>query len=76
MDYKSLRNKNIIIVLDSLVAEGCPQLALQLISYWERFNIKASIFILNDTSNDMRNEFERMNIKIYKFNLYVQADTK
>ena len=34
MDKNKRKNCDILIVLNSLVAEGCPQLALNLSEYW------------------------------------------
>ena len=67
--HKNQNDKNIIIVLNSLIAEGCPQLALQLARYWQSRGIKVTLYILNNNSNEMREEFKNNGIKIYYYKL-------
>ena len=41
---------DILIILNSLVAEGCPQLALNLSKYWSNKGIKSSNFMFRQIS--------------------------
>ena len=55
---------DILIILNSLVAEGCPQLALNLCKYWSSKGIKVQIICLDKYPNDLNKEFEDINIPI------------
>ena len=55
---------DILIILNSLVAEGCPQLALNLSKYWSNKGIKVQIICLDKYPKDLLNEFEEINIKV------------
>lgn len=59
----------ILIVLDSLVAEGCPQLAVQLARHWHEHGIEPELLCLNDQPKDLLPEFETLGIPIHTFRL-------
>ena len=62
---KRLTSKcDILIVLNSLVAEGCPQLALDLSKYWSSKKIKVQLICIDKTPLDLSGEFEQIDIKI------------
>ena len=63
--YKS----RLLIVLTSLVAEGCPQLALQLSSYWQQQGLEVEICCLKAQPADLRSEFEQLGIPIHTLDL-------
>ncbi len=62
---KCLASPKILIVLNSLVAEGCPQLALQLANQWLQHGISVELFCLEPEPNDLRTEFETLGVPIY-----------
>ena len=72
MGNKSFRSCDILIVLNSLVAEGCPQLALNLSKYWSANGIKVQVICLNKYPLDLLREFEEINIKV---NFYEELKT-
>ncbi len=72
MGNKSFRSCDILIVLNSLVAEGCPQLALNLSKYWSANGIKVQVICLNKYPLDLLREFEEINIKV---NFYADLKT-
>jgi len=53
-----------LIVLASLVAEGCPQLALQLASYWKSQGFIVTILCLEPQPTDLQKEFEDIDVSI------------
>ena len=59
---------DILIVLNSLVAEGCPQLALNLSKYWSLKGNKVQIICIDKFPVDLYKEFEEIgiNINFYK----------
>jgi glycosyltransferase involved in cell wall biosynthesis len=59
----------LLIVLASLAAEGCPQLALQLVRYWQRQGLAVELLCLEAQPDDLRLEFEALGIPIYIFSL-------
>lgn len=59
----------LLIVLTSLVAEGCPQLALQLARHWQQQGIQVELLCLQPQPNDLRQEFEALGIPIHAFAL-------
>ena len=59
----------ILIVLVSLVAEGCPQLALQLARYWQQQGFSIELLCLCDQPTDLQSEFEKLKISINFFRL-------
>jgi glycosyltransferase involved in cell wall biosynthesis len=60
---------DLVIVLDSLVAEGCPQLALQLAQLWKHQGLAVELLCLSPKPNDLRAEFEALGIPIHGFSL-------
>ena len=58
-----------LIVLTSLVAEGCPQLALQLARRWQQQGLAVELLCLCDHPSDLRPEFEALGIPIHTFAL-------
>ena len=58
-----------VIVLTSLVAEGCPQLALQLSRHWKLEGIQVELICLQPQPTDLRPEFEALGIPIHTFAL-------
>jgi glycosyltransferase involved in cell wall biosynthesis len=59
----------VLIVLTSLVAEGCPQLALQLAQHWQQQGLTVELLCLRDQPTDLRPEFEALGIPIHAFDL-------
>lgn len=57
-------NCDILIVLNSLVSEGCPQLALDLSKYWSSKKIKVQIICFDEFPLDLIKEFEEIGIKV------------
>ena len=64
MHNRFTSNCDILIVLNSLVAEGCPQLALDLSKYWSSKQIKVQIICIDNYPLDLIKEFEEIDIKI------------
>ena len=64
MNNNSFRKCDILIILKSLVAEGCPQLALNLSKYWTKKGIKVHILCIEKYPLDLLKEFEEINIKV------------
>lgn len=58
-----------LIVLTSLAAEGCPQLALQLARQWQQQGLTVELFCLQAQPDDLRPEFEALGIPIHTFSL-------
>ena len=54
-----------LIVLTSLVAEGCPQLALQLARHWQQQGIQVELLCLQPQPTDLLPEFEALGIPIH-----------
>lgn len=64
--YKSQSHKvDVLIVLVSLVAEGTPQLALQLADKWKSEGYSVEVLVLNKQPIDMLHEFEELEIPIH-----------
>lgn len=61
--------RSALIVLTSLAAEGCPQLALQLACHWQREGLQVELLCLRDQPTDLRPEFEALGIPIHTFDL-------
>ncbi len=59
----------LLIVLTSLAAEGCPQLALQLGRHWLQQGLQVELLCLRDQPTDLRPEFEALGIAIHTFEL-------
>lgn len=53
-----------VIVLQSLAAEGCPQLALQLARHWQQQGYQIALLCLQQQPDDLRCEFEALAIPI------------
>lgn len=62
-------SSKLLIVLTSLVAEGCPQLALQLSQHWQQQGLAVELLCLCDHPNDLRPEFEALDLLIHTFAL-------
>ena len=58
-----------LIVLTSLAAEGCPQLALQLVRHWQLQGLAVELLCLQAQPDDLRPEFEALGIRIHTFSL-------
>jgi len=56
---------DLLIVLNSLIAEGCPQLALQLCRQWQAQGIQPVLVLLESEPQDLRTEFEALAIPIH-----------
>lgn len=63
------RIPDLLIVLTSLAAEGCPQLALQLARHWQQQGLDVVLLCLRDQPSDLRPEFEALDIPIHTFAL-------
>ncbi len=61
--------RSVLIVLTSLVAEGCPQLALQLAHHWQQQGLAVELLCLCDQPSVLRPEFEAIGIPIHTFDL-------
>ena len=64
MHNKFKSNCDILIVLNSLVSEGCPQLALDLSKYWSSKKLKVQIICFDEFPLDLIQEFEEIDIKV------------
>ena len=60
---------DLLIVINSLVAEGCPQLSLQLASYYKKAGLKVEILCIYSDPRDLYDEFNDMEIPVYFLNL-------
>ena len=65
MDKRKIKNCDVLIVLNSLVAEGCPQLALNLSEYWSSKKIKVEIICFDKSPLELLEEFKEINIKVH-----------
>ena len=65
MDKRQIKNCDILIVLNSLVAEGCPQLALLLSEYWSSKNKIVQIICFDKYPLELIEEFDEINIKVH-----------
>ena len=59
----------VLIIVGSLVAEGCPQLALQLARHWQQKGLAVELLCLQAQPDDLRPEFEALGIPIHTFSL-------
>tara|TARA_Y100000589_G_scaffold330393_1_gene379886 strand:+ start:764 stop:1888 length:1125 start_codon:yes stop_codon:yes gene_type:complete len=59
---------DILIVLNSLVAEGCPQLSLNLASYWKSKGKKIQLICFDKYPNDLLDEFSSIDINVNFYN--------
>ncbi len=62
-------SSKLLIVLASLAAEGCPQLALQLARHWQQQGLAVELLCLQAQPEDLRLEFEALGIPIHTFSL-------
>jgi len=69
MTLGSTESKPLLIVLTSLVAEGCPQLALQLARHWQQQGLAVELLCLQGQPSTLRPEFEALGIPIHTFSL-------
>ena len=60
---------DVLIVLMSLVAEGTPQLALQLARQWQRDGVRVEVMVLQPEPRDMQAEFEALGLPLHHVNL-------
>jgi glycosyltransferase involved in cell wall biosynthesis len=65
----SSKSTPLLIVLTSLAAEGCPQLALQLARLWQQQGLAVELLCLQAQPHDLRPEFEALGIPIHNFTL-------
>lgn len=63
------RPLKLLIVLASLVAEGCPQLALQLAQYWQEQGVQVEVLRLEPEPIDLQPEFQSLGISTHAFSL-------
>ncbi|WP_322757172.1 glycosyltransferase [Synechococcus sp. CBW1107] len=52
-------------MINSLAAEGCPQLALQLARHWQQQGVLVHVLCLQSEPNDLRPEFNALAIPIH-----------
>lgn len=64
-----MATRSLLIVLTSLVAEGCPQLALQLAGHWQQQGITVELLCLQNQPTDLLPEFKALGIPIHTFAL-------
>jgi len=57
MSQISIYKCDILIVLNSLVAEGCPQLSLNLACYWKSRGLNVELICIDKFPNDLLKEF-------------------
>ncbi len=65
MSKTKINSCDILIVLNSLVAEGCPQLALNLADYWSSKKKKIEIICFDKYPLEILKEFEEINIDVH-----------
>ena len=65
MDKRKIKGCDILIVLNSLAAEGCPQLALNLAEYWSSKGKQIQIICFNKYPLEMLKEFEEISINVH-----------
>jgi len=63
------RRPDLLIVLTSLAAEGCPQLALQLARHLQQQGLHVELLCLQSQPSVLRPEFEALGIPIHTFAL-------
>lgn len=62
-------SRPVLIVLTSLVVEGCPQLALQLAHYWQHQGMPVELMVLSRQHPDLLPEFRALEVPIHWFDL-------
>ena len=65
MDKRKKKSCDILIVLNSLVAEGCPQLAFNLAEYWSSKGKNIQIICFKNYPLEMLKEFEEISIDVH-----------
>ena len=65
MNKTKKKSCDILIVLNSMVAEGCPQLALNLAEYWSSKGKKIQIICFNKYPLGILNEFQEISIDVH-----------
>jgi len=55
----------VLIVLMSLVAEGTPQLALQLARQWQQDGLKVEVLVMQPEPRDMQAEFQALGLPLH-----------
>ena len=65
MNKTKKKSCDILIVLNSMVAEGCPQLALNLAEYWSSKGKKIQIICFNKHPLGILNEFREICIDVH-----------
>ncbi|MCT0198172.1 glycosyltransferase [Synechococcus sp. CS-1325] len=55
---------DVLILIHSFAAEGCPQLALLLCRHWERHGIRPVLVLLESEPQDLRSEFEALSMPV------------
>ena len=56
---------DVLIVLMSLVAEGTPQLALQLARQWQQEGLRVEVMVMQPEPRDMQAEFEQLGLPLH-----------
>ena len=56
---------DVLIVLMSLVAEGTPQLALQLARQWQQDGLNVEVLVMQPEPRDMQAEFEALGLPLH-----------
>ena len=56
---------DVLIVLMSLVAEGTPQLALQLARQWQQDGLKVEVLVMQPEPRDMQAEFQALGLPLH-----------
>ena len=56
---------DVLIVLMSLVAEGTPQLALQLARQWQQEGLRVEVMVMQPEPRDMQAEFEQLGLTLH-----------
>ena len=56
---------DVLIVLYSLVAEGTPQLALQLARQWQQDGLCVEVMVMQSEPRDMQSEFQALGLQLH-----------
>ena len=56
---------DVLIVLMSLVAEGTPQLALQLARQWQQDGLNVEVLVMQPEPRDMQAEFQALGLPLH-----------
>ena len=60
---------DVLMVLMSLVAEGTPQLALQLARQWQQDGLRVEVLVMQPEPQDMKAEFEALGLPLHVVDL-------